>query len=121
MNSLQINDEPIAHAYQATHSMPAVGIRASDWVLYRPTTFAAPGDLIFGKCNGTVTVGRLLRNDDGDLFFYDGATGETCAHTVQHAGDRDVPRLRTREPFAETQRSRSPRVDRATHAMIVPA
>jgi hypothetical protein len=84
MNSLQINGEPIAHAYQATHSMPAVGIRASDWVLYRPTTFAAPGDLIFGKYDDTVSVGRLLRNDDGDLVFYDGATGKTCVLRKPH-------------------------------------
>lgn len=84
MNSLQINDEPIAHAYKATRSMPAVGISASDWVVYRPTAIAAPGDLIFGKYDGSVTVGRLLRNANDDLVFYDGATGETVVLQKPH-------------------------------------
>ena len=84
MKLLQIDNEPIAYAYQATQSLPAVGIRASDWVVYRPTSNAAPGDLVFGKYDGTVSVGRLLRNDDGELAFYDGATGEMSSLRQPH-------------------------------------
>lgn len=84
MSLLSLGDEPIAHAYQATRPMPAVGIRASDWVVYRPTTNAVPGDLIFGKCDGEVSVGRLLRNEGGHLLFYDGATGETVVLRQPH-------------------------------------
>lgn len=76
MEPLATDDRPIAHAYQARQSMPAVGIRASDWVLYRPNANAAPGELILGKYDGSVSIGRLLRGDDGTLVFYDGATGE---------------------------------------------
>jgi hypothetical protein len=84
MNLLPIDDEPIARAYQATQSMPAVGIPASDWVLYRSPAKAVAGDLVFGKYDGTVRVGRLLRNNDGDLVFYDGATGETVVLRKPH-------------------------------------
>jgi len=84
MNPLPTDDEPIAHAYQATQPMPAVGIRASDWVVYRPATNAVPDDLIFAKYDGTVSVGRLLRNAEGDLVYYDGATGEMGVLTRPH-------------------------------------
>lgn len=79
-----MDNEPIAHAYQATRSLPAVGIRASDWVVYRQTSNAAAGDLVFGKYDGTVSVGRLLHDDDGELVFYDGTTGELSSLRQPH-------------------------------------
>lgn len=84
MSTVQHPDEPIAHAYQVTRAMPAVGIRASDWVVYRPTASAAPGDLIFAKYDGVVGIGRLLCNAEGDLVYRDGATGEVGLITRPH-------------------------------------
>ncbi len=82
MSSLQ--DEPAAIAYQAKQTMPDAGIRATDWVVVRPTTHVAPGDLILCRYDGVMTAGRLLRSDGG-LVFHDGTRCEDCSLREPHS------------------------------------
>src|SRR5712691_2425410 len=68
--------EPVVRAYQALVAMPAVGIRAADWIVCRPTQIASSGDLICARLRGAIVAGRFFRGAAGRPLFCDGRTGE---------------------------------------------
>jgi len=72
MESRNTSLEPVAYAYQASVAMPAVGIRATDWIVCRSTNIATRGDLIVARFRGSVVAGRLLRSEGGRYLFCDG-------------------------------------------------
>jgi hypothetical protein len=75
MKNRNASIDPVALAYQSPIAMPAVGIRAADWIIYRPAQIAS-GNLILAKFQGAIDVGRLILGSDGEQLFYDGKTGE---------------------------------------------
>src|SRR5260370_37243759 len=76
MNVETTDEEPVVRAYQALVAMPAVGLRAGDWIVYRSAAVATFGDLIFAKFRGDVVTGRLLRGASGEHLFFDSRRGE---------------------------------------------
>ena len=76
MASRNASLDSVAYAYQASVAMPSVGIRATDWIVYRTTNIATRGDLIVVELDGDVVVGRVSCSRDGRCAFCDGRTGE---------------------------------------------
>ena len=63
--------------YQTPLALPLLDIPASAWIHFRPTAAAPqPGEVVFGRVSGTVTVGTVDRAVEGHLLFRDGSSGQ---------------------------------------------
>ena len=71
--------------YQTPLALPLLDIPASAWIHFRPGAAPEPGDVVFGRVSGTVTVGTVDRANEGHLLFRDGSSGEVTP--ILRAGD----------------------------------